>query len=88
MAGELIPVASAPESDRYILSCRSEEARGEVAALLPQLRYLTDSMPLLVGTLTRSELQELCQNATAAAAIAYIERDEKVTIGGGGKVSV
>ena len=92
VAGELIPVASAPDSDRYILSCRSEEARGEVAALLPSLRYLTDSMPLLVGTLSREELQALCRNETAAAAVRYIERDEKVTVaaggGGGGRVSV
>lgn len=82
VAGELISVADAPDSERYIVSCRSEEARRQLAALVPSLQPLTQSMPLLVGTLTREELQALCQNPVAVAAIRYIERDEKVSIAG------
>lgn len=69
------------------MSCHSQDARRQLVALVPSLEYLTDSMPLLVGTLTREELQALCTNPVAVAAIKYIERDEKVTIAGG-KVSI
>ena len=87
MAGELIPISAAPEMERYIVSCHSEQQRRELAALLPSLQYLTESMPLLVGTLSREELQALCDNLVAADAIRYIERDEKVTIASS-KVSI
>ncbi|PRW32973.1 peptidyl-dipeptidase Dcp [Chlorella sorokiniana] len=87
VGGELIAPADFPQSERYIVATHSEEHRRQLAALVPSLQYLTESMPLLVGTLTREELQAMCENPVAAAAIRYIERDEKVSIAGG-KVSI
>lgn len=51
-------------------------AGGGAAALAP----LTQTMPLLVGNLSRAHLLWLCQDLQASACVDYIERDEKVSI--------
>lgn len=86
VGGVLIPVAEAPDKERYIVSCRSEEHRRQLAQALPQLVYLTEGTPLLVGTLSREELLWMCQDPAAAAAVDYIERDEIVTIAAAGEL--
>lgn len=86
VAGQLIPVAQAPDRDRYIISTHTEEQRRQLSDLLaatlppPTPTYLTDGMPLLVGSLSRADLQWLCQDPVASACIRYIERDEKVSV--------
>lgn len=48
-------VAQAPDMERYIIACHTEEQRRQLADLLaatlppPPPQYLTESMPLLVG---------------------------------------
>lgn len=64
------------------------EQRAELADLLAAthpadsrpLEPLTQTMPLLVGTLTRAQLVWLCQSSEASALVRYIERDEQVSL--------
>lgn len=105
VAGELIPIAAASEQPtRYIVASHTEEERRRLAPLLAAnvaapFRDLTTSMPLLLGSLTRAELQWLCADPAAAPLVRYIERDEKVQlaasdgeaggeIGGGGVAGI
>ncbi|KAL4448844.1 hypothetical protein ABPG77_007561 [Micractinium sp. CCAP 211/92] len=92
VAGQLIPVAQAPEEARYIVACHSMEQRGQLAELVaaarrngtagaaPPLAPLTQTMPLLVGNLSRADLLWLCHDVRASACVDYIERDEQVSI--------
>lgn len=134
VAGQLIPVARAPQEARYIIvsagsvicirvvpggrglalppvtcllphsallgaaraltevqACRSMEQRAQLAELMAAgkqggagggaaaLAPLTQTMPLLVGNLSRAHLLWLCQDLQASACVDYIERDEKVS---------
>lgn len=106
VAGDLIPVARASEQPtRYILAAHTEEERRRLAPLLAAhvaapFRDLTQSMPLLLGSMTRAELQWLCADPAAAPLVRYVERDEKVSVldgggssgeaggGGGGRVGI
>lgn len=91
VAGELIPIADASEQPtRYIVAAHTEEERRRLAVLLAAKvadppRDLTVSMPLLLLSMTRAELQWLCADPTAAPLVRYIERDEKVSLAGGGE---
>ncbi|KAL4422847.1 hypothetical protein ABPG75_009044 [Micractinium tetrahymenae] len=92
VAGQLIPVAQAPEEARYILACHSMDQRVQLAELVaaakqngtaggtPPLAPLTQTTPLLVGNLSRADLLWLCQDVQASACVDYIERDEKVSL--------
>lgn len=44
------------------------------------LAALTETMPLLVGGLSRAALLWMCASPQAAACIDYVERDEKVSL--------
>lgn len=89
--GELVPVGDVPDQERYIISAKSLPQRQELLDRIgaaPELdpsdaqalAPLTDTMPLLVGNLSRSMLLWLCQDPQASAAIEYVEEDQQVSL--------
>jgi hypothetical protein len=84
-------VSDAPDFERYIISAFSLQQREELLGLVAaaaelqpedtdELAALTESMPLLVGGLSRAALLWMCASPQAAACIEYVERDEKVSL--------
>lgn len=91
IGGELVPVGDVPDQERYIISAKSLPQRQELLDRIgaaPELdpsdaqalAPLTDTMPLLVGNLSRSMLLWLCQDPQASAAIEYVEEDQQVSL--------
>lgn len=54
--------------------------RNGTAGAAPPLAPLTQTMPLLVGNLSRADLLWLCHDVRASACVDYIERDEQASI--------